>query len=71
MAYTYHGKRLEGKAEAWANIPDIATRVTMGGDHDTAAVEEGIAFSPVYHLALKKTLTKGGISTWLSLEKAN
>lgn len=71
MAYTYHGKRLEGKAEAWANIPDISTQVTMGGDHDTAAVEEGIAFSPVYHLALKKTLTKGGISTWLSLEKAN
>ena len=71
MAYTYHGKRLEGKAQAWANIPDIATRVTMGGDHDTAAVEEGIAFSPVYHLSLKKTLTKGGICTWLSLEKAN
>ena len=52
-------------------IPEIGTKVSMGGDHDTAAVEEGIAFSPVYHLSLKKTLTKGGISTWLNLEKAN
>ncbi len=72
MAYSYHGRHLEKeKAVAWVNIPDIVTRASMGGDHDTARVEEGIAFSPVYHLSLKKTLTKGGISTWLNLEKAN
>lgn len=72
MDYTYHGKRLEEKGEsAWVTIPEIGTKVSMGGDHDTAAVEEGIAFSPVYHISLKKTVAKGGISTWLNLEKAN
>jgi len=34
-------------------------------------VEEGIAFSPVYHLSLRKTVTEGGVKTWLKLQKAD
>ena len=43
----------------------------MGGENDTSLVEEGIAFSPVYHIALRKTISKGGVTTWLRLQKAN
>jgi hypothetical protein len=45
--------------------------VELGGDNDTALSEEGIAFSPVYHLALRKTIQKGAVNTWLKLQKAN
>jgi len=34
-------------------------------------VEEGIAFSPVYHIALRKTIKEGEVTTWLNLRKAN
>jgi hypothetical protein len=73
MAFTYHGKKLEKEnaGSAWVKIPDICTTVEMGGDNDTALVEEGIAFSPVYHIALEKTIKEGGITTWLKLQKAN
>ena len=73
MAYTYHGRKLEkaNGACAYVAIPPVCTRVEMGGDNDTALVEEGIAFSPVYHIALKKTVSKGGVTTWLRLQKAN
>ncbi len=73
MAFSYHGKRLtrEQAEGAWVRIPQIQTLVQMGGDNDTAYVEEGIAFSPVYHLGLRKTIREGGITTWLSLQKAN
>ncbi len=73
MDYTYHGRKLEkaNAQEAFVNIPQIGTQVAMGGDNDTAMVEEGIAFSPVYHLGLKKTIKEGGITTWLRLQKAN
>ena len=56
---------------AWVKIPDVCTTVEMGGENDAALVEEGIAFSPVYHIALKKTISKGGFTTWLKLQKAN
>ncbi|MDE6108627.1 MAG: hypothetical protein K2F83_08210, partial [Oscillospiraceae bacterium] len=73
IPYTYHGRKVEkawGEV-AWVAIPDIETRVAMGGDADTAAVEEGIAFSPVYHIRLHKTMTKGEFTTWLRLQKEN
>ncbi|MCH5157151.1 MAG: hypothetical protein J1G02_04670 [Clostridiales bacterium] len=74
--YTYHGKKIEkahNKAPltAYVVIPDVMTKVEMGGDADKFKVEEGIAFSPVYHLSLTKTLTKGAVETWLRLAKAN
>ena len=76
MNFTYYGKKIEkqnnGKAlTAFVTIPDIQTKVEMGGDVDRYKVEEGIAFSPVYHLSLTKTLSKGVVETWLKLAKAN
>ena len=73
MAYTYHGKKIEkhGAQAAFVTIPQVCTTVSMGGDNDTAVAEEGIAFSPVYRIALRKTIQKGGVTTWLKLQKAN
>jgi hypothetical protein len=72
-AYTYHGKKIEkhGAQAAFVTIPQVCTTVSMGGDNDTAVAEEGIAFSPVYRIALRKTIQKGGVTTWLKLQKAN
>ncbi|MBQ7397309.1 MAG: hypothetical protein IJW09_00620, partial [Clostridia bacterium] len=71
MAFSYHGKKLakEGAACAYVTIPEVGTTVQMSGDNDVAEVEEGIAFSPVYHLSLRKTMTKGAMRTWLKLQK--
>ena len=68
-----HGKTIEkaNGQRAFVRIPDVMTTVAMGGDNDTAAVSEGIAFSPVYQIKLTKTIQEGGITTWLKLEKAN
>ena len=73
MQFSYHGRKIEcsGAACAHVTIPEVCTTVSMGGDCDCAAVEEGIAFSPVYHLRLRKTISEGGMSTWLKLQKAN
>ena len=73
MNFEYHGRKIVGENAkvAYVKIPAVNTIVEMGGDNDTAMVEEGIAFSPVYHLALSKTITKGGVKTWLNLRKAN
>ena len=71
MNYSYHGRRIQKPGnKAFVTIPDIHTTVEMGGG-DTLSVEEGIAFSPVYHLSVKKTLSSGEVSTWLRLQKAN
>jgi ATP-dependent Clp protease ATP-binding subunit ClpA len=61
----------ENALRTYATIPDVMTTVELGGDNDTALSEEGIAFSPVYHLALRKTIQKGDVNTWLKLQKAN
>lgn len=73
MQYRYLGKKIvkAGGKVAFVNIPDVCTHVSMGGDADVAMVEEGIAFSPVYHLSLSKKLSKGVVATWLNLQKAN
>lgn len=74
MSYAYLGRSLTSTAvgaNAIVDIPDVNTRILMGGDADEYKVSEGIAFSPVYHLELTKTVTKGGLTTWLKLQKAN
>ncbi len=72
ICYTYHGKKIEKKGDiAWVNIPDVSTLIQMGGEDCTLKVEEGIAFSPVYHLSLTKTTSKEEVKTWLKLQKAN
>lgn len=77
MKYAYKGRKItqnqtaDNSTTAYVNIPDVLTKVETGGNCDTLEVEEGIAFSPIYRLSLKKKLTKGGFKTWLSLQKVN
>ena len=73
MQFSYLGRKIvkEDAKRAYVNIPEVCTVVEMGGDCDSALVEEGIAFSPVYHLSVSKTISKGGTKTWLKLQKAN
>lgn len=72
MQFGYLGRKITSAGDvAYVNIPDVSTTVQMGGECDTLQVEEGIAFSPVYHLRLTKTINKGGVKTWLNLQKAN
>ena len=71
MNYSYHGRKIAGEGEAWVNIPEVSTLLTMGGECDEAQAEEGIAFSPVYRIALRKTISKGEFKSWLKLQKAN
>jgi hypothetical protein len=71
--YSYLGRKvIKANANvARVEIPEVITAVEMGGDNDEATVEEGIAFSPVYRLSLRKTISKGEVETWLKLQKAN
>ena len=73
MQFSYHGKRItkENAERAYVRIPDVLTEIEMGGEGASMTVEEGIAFSPVYHLEVSKTVREGGVKTWLSLRKAN
>jgi hypothetical protein len=73
MQYSYLGRKItKANGEcARVTVPEVLTRIEMGGDNDEAEVEEGIAFSPVYRLTLRKTVQKGGMTTWLKLQKAN
>ena len=73
IPYAYRGKRVtkDGGKTAHVTIPDVGTVVRLGGDADTLEVEEGIAFSPVYHLRARKTMEKGAFKTCLNLQKAN
>jgi hypothetical protein len=71
MPFTYHGKKLvkENAGAVYARIPKVHTVVEMGGEGVSALAEEGIAFSPVYHIEVSKTVKEGGVKTWLSLRK--
>lgn len=61
----------ENGKEIKVNIPDIQTVVSMYGENDLMTVKEGIAFSPIYYMEIRKTITEGGIKTWLKLKKGN
>ena len=74
--FAYLGRKIEqtdssNALTTFVTIPDVLTKVQMGGDADKYEVEEGIAFSPVYHIKLTKTISKGTMESWLKLEKAN
>ena len=72
MQYSYHGGKITAKGEvAFVTIPEVSTTIQMGGEEATLQVEEGIAFSPVYHIRAAKTIKQGGVKTWLNLQKAN
>jgi hypothetical protein len=72
MKFSYLGKKIDKQGRAaFVSIPEVNTTVEMGGDSVECVAEEGIAFSPVYHIGVRKTISEGGVSTWLSLRKAN
>ena len=65
---------LAGATEVSAVIPAIETKVSMTADAADAEgyIREGYAFSPMFTLGYKKTMTdKEVFATWLNLEKAN
>ena len=72
MDYLYKGRKIrkEHAKEAEVIIPDIQTSIVLSGDADYLEVEEGIAFSPVYHLSATKSLKEGSLTTCLNLRKA-
>ena len=71
--YSYLGRKVSkaNASKAFVTIPDVCTSIEMSGNGDNFLVEEGIAFSPIYHLEVSKTLSKGGLKTCLKLKKAN
>ncbi len=76
MSYEYKDRRIDaaGAKEAWAQIPQIRTRVSMCTDARGAAgyVREGYAFSPMFHLGFTADLKNGEEeTTWLNLARAN
>ena len=63
-----------GAAEVSAVIPEIETRVSMTASDANAEgyVKEGYAFSPMFTLGYRKTISdKEVFATWLNLAKAN
>ena len=73
MLYGFKGRKITKTSakEAYIIVPEIQTRIVMSGDVSEYEVEEGIAFSPVFRIALRKTFKNGGMKTCLSLQKAN
>ena len=76
MEFCYKNRKLEygagSSGGAYAIIPSINTDISLNGhEPDSCSVEEGIAFSPVYHLRVSKKLKGGEFDTWLSLRKAD
>lgn len=71
--YEYKDRSItkDNAKEIKVNIPDIQTIISMNGENDSMTVKEGIAFSPIYYMEIKKTITEGGIKTWLKLKKEN
>ena len=70
--YKYKGRKLTQKGtKAYAVIPNIQTKLVLEGKDLEFEAEEGIAFSPVYHLRASKTLKKGDLVTCLYLQKEN
>ena len=73
--YAYKMRNIERKESlARAIIPQVNTIVEMGSeDKDySGRVEEGIAFSPMFRLSIKKRfVSKGELSSWLKVKKAH
>ena len=72
MNFEYLGRKItkQGKC-AYVLIPDIYTRINLSSDGAILEVEEGIAFSPCFHLRATKKMSKGEFTTCLYLQKEN
>jgi len=64
---------VSGAKEVSAVIPAIETKVSMTTNDDAEGyIREGYAFSPMFTLGYKKTVSEREVfSTWLNLEKAD
>jgi len=74
LSYAYRMRSLEGDGIARASIPQIHTIVEVGASDPEAIcrVEEGIAFSPMFRLSVKKVYQKKGeFVSWLKVKKGN
>ncbi len=76
-AYKCREVVIEGIESATAIVPQVDTKLSMRSDAaDTAApagyFREGMAFSPMYTIGIKKTIRgTGELRTWLKVEKAS
>ena len=73
-AYKCREEGVVGATEVSAVVPEIETRVSMTASDSAAEgyVKEGYAFSPMFTLGYKKTISdKEVFATWLNLAKAN
>ena len=73
LTYAYRCRALEGKGTASAVIGAIGTKVSLtAGEEADCYAREGYAFSPMFTLGAKGTISeKESFTSWLSLEKAN
>ncbi len=76
IEYAYRSREAEvaGVSLAEAVVPQIGTRLTLWTNVDDAAgyFREGVSFSPMYTLGIRKTIRgKGELHTWLRVEGAN
>jgi hypothetical protein len=72
-AYQCREAEMPGIALAEALVPQVDTRLAMrtDGGEATGYFREGFAFSPMYTIGIRKTVTgKGELRTWLKVEKA-
>ncbi len=75
IEYAYKCRNAERLgAIARARVPQVHTCVEMGSEDVSSRgrIEEGIAFSPMFRLSCKKTISeKGSFTTWLKVKKEN
>ena len=72
IPYLYKYRHIEKPdGVAYAIVPQIDSRIEVGGDHTAARIEEGIAFSPMFRLSAKRRIKEGSVTSWLKLKKAN
>ena len=70
--YSYRCRSAESSGTASALIPQINTKVSLNAGGSNCYVREGYAFSPMFTLGVKGTISeKEGFVSWLRLEKAN
>ena len=72
-AYRCREEALPHAEAAEAVIPQICTRLTLSAEGGAEGyIREGYAFSPMFTLGMKQTITgKGTMRSWLSLAKEN
>jgi hypothetical protein len=65
---------VDGVRLAEALVPQVDTRLSMRSESDDATgyLREGMAFSPMYTIGIKKSVKGSGeLRTWLKVEKAS